>query len=77
MRSANARQMGYVLAEQRRGFWRIIQKWSTPDLHASMVKYRLEALTHPQAERFYMTRVRCLKREIAARKNRRVIRAVR
>jgi hypothetical protein len=71
MRSANAQEMGYVLAEQRRGFWRIMQKWSTPDLHASVIRYRMEVLAHPKAERFYVVRIRCLNHEIRARAARR------
>ena len=67
MRSANALAQGRIIAEQRRGFYRIIQSWSTGDLQASAIRYRMEALAHPDAERFYMVRVRALKSLIAKR----------
>jgi hypothetical protein len=58
-----------LVAQQRRGFWRTIQKWSTPDLHSSIIRYRMEALIAPGpgAVTFYASRIRCLNREIRAR----------
>jgi hypothetical protein len=72
-RSANTLAQGRIIAEQRRGFYRIIQSWSTADLQASAIRYRMEAFAHPEAERFYMVRVRALRSLItkrAARKRR-------
>jgi len=77
MRSANALAQGRIIAEQRRGFYRIIQSWSTADLQASAIRYRMEALAHRDAARFYMTRVRCLNHEMRARGTRRAMRVAR
>jgi hypothetical protein len=70
MRSDRALEQGRIIAEQRRGFYRIIRGWSTADLQASAIRYRMEALAHPNAERFYMVRVRALRNMIAARATR-------
>lgn len=67
MRSARALEQGRIIAEQRRGFYKIIQGWSTADLQAAAIRYRMEALAHPDAERFYMVRVRALKNRMRGR----------
>ena len=67
MRSARALEQGRIIAEQRRGFYEAILSWSTADLHASAIRYQVQAFEHPEAERFYMVRVRALRNMIAAR----------
>ena len=77
MRSENALAQGRIIAEQRRGFYRAIVSWSNEDLLASAIRYRMEALTHPNATRFYMVRIRALERLIMIRKARKRMRVVR
>jgi hypothetical protein len=67
MRSLRALQQGRIIAEQRRGFYRAIKSWSNADLHAGVIRYRMQALQLPRAERFYAVRIRALNHEIRAR----------
>jgi hypothetical protein len=77
MRSASTLREGRVVAKQRAGFYRAIKSWSTADLQASAIRYRMEALANRDAAKFYAIRVRVLTREIRARMAGRVIRIVR
>jgi hypothetical protein len=67
MRSADALAQGRIIAEQRRGFYRIIQSWSTADLQASAIRYRMEALAPQNVNRFSFVLVRALRNMIGAR----------
>lgn len=67
MRSANALETGRTLARQRREFREGIRDWSDIDLRSRMNLYSVETIRHPNAQRFYVTRIRAIGNELFTR----------